>query len=34
MSYYNVLAVKFLTTLEFNLICNERVIGSVVADYI
>ena len=36
-SYYHVsyiLAVQFLTTLEFKLMCNERVIGSVVADYI
>jgi hypothetical protein len=36
-SYYNVsyvLAIKFLTTLEFNVMCDEMVVGSVVADYI
>jgi len=36
-TYYKVcyvLAVKFLTTLEFKLMCDERVIGAVVADFI
>lgn len=35
--YYQVsfqLAIKFLTTLEFKLVCDDEVIGSVVADYI